>query len=651
MPKLTVFTEDTQRNIPFSPGSSLREILDAAGLGVRSGCRGNGACGLCLVRVEAGNVSGLTENERLNLSSEQIDQDFRLACQLMPENDLSVRIIKSESISGRRDLTLNQLLFSPYLFETFIKLAQYIVRIKSQQDIWDHLGKFITTYFRVDWIAFVQRDPVNGISVHHCMPPDAVVAKHILTDDVRTLITDVLDSGFLASQVILTPAPSMTVFLPIVEEYEQERAIVIGHRSADPLSKELLNIYLAIAGLAGTTFGRLRNERELNRHRAHLEELVKERTMELAEAKRQNELILHSVGEGICGMDLDGKITFVNPSAAKIIGWDPDKLIGRNAHATFHHTRPDGCCYPVGECPVRSAIPNGNAKHIANENFLRRDGSRFPVECMTTPIIDEGGGVIGSVMVFRDITERKRAEEEIRLLNEELKRNLRELDTANKELEAFSYSVSHDLRSPLRSVTGFSQVLLDDYAERLDDEGRHLLDRIIAGGRRMEQLISDLLNLSRVSRSEMRCEQVDLSAMAWKIAEEFRIMEPERKVEFGIADGLIVTGDGHLLYQVIENLLSNAWKFTEKRDTARIEFGLLQRGGERIYFLRDNGAGFDMAYADKLFNPFQRLHRASEYSGTGIGLATVKRIVGRHGGRVWIEGEVEKGSTVYFTLP
>jgi PAS domain S-box-containing protein len=305
---------------------------------------------------------------------------------------------------------MNDFLYDkPQMFEAFIKSAQYFVRLKTQQDVWAHLGKFIMTYFPADWIAFVQVNSDKAVSIHHCTLPEEVAAQRILKDEVHTIIADVLDSGFLASQVILTPVPSMTVFLPIVEEYQTEKVMLIGHKTADPVPNELLNIYLAIAGLAGTTCERLHSERELNRHRAQLEDLVKERTAELAKAKRQNELILHSVREGICGLDLDGRITFVNQSAAQILGWDPAELIGREAHSTFHHTQKNGCPYPVEECPVHSALTNGCTNYATEEAFLRKGGTPFPVEFTTAPIIEDGN-IVGAVIVFRDITERKLAE-------------------------------------------------------------------------------------------------------------------------------------------------------------------------------------------------------------------------------------------------
>jgi signal transduction histidine kinase len=235
--------------------------------------------------------------------------------------------------------------------------------------------------------------------------------------------------------------------------------------------------------------------------------------------------------------------------------------------------------------------------------------------------------------------------------NRDLEETNRELESTNRELEAFSYSVSHDLRAPLRSIEGFSQILLEDHAGELDEGGRHYLGRVRAASRRMALLIDDLLDLSRVTRSTLEKQTVNLSAQAREIAAEIRKSQPEREVEFVIADGLTANGDARLLRLALENLLSNAWKFTSREDRARIEFGSVsQDGGGRAYYVRDTGVGFDEAYAGKLFGAFQRLHKAEEFEGTGIGLATVQRIVHRHGGRVWAEGEVGEGATFFFTL-
>jgi light-regulated signal transduction histidine kinase (bacteriophytochrome) len=250
-----------------------------------------------------------------------------------------------------------------------------------------------------------------------------------------------------------------------------------------------------------------------------------------------------------------------------------------------------------------------------------------------------------------EIVERQEAEQAIQSLNEGLQRAIIELQAVNKELEAFCYSVSHDLRAPLRGIDGFSQALLEDYFDLLDTTGQDYVRRIRGATHRMGQLIDDLLNLSRVTRSEIHMETVDLSLLASNICTELQQNNLERQVEFEIQTGLLAQGDAHLLQVILENLLNNAWKFTSKHAQARIEFGaMLTESGVPAYFVRDDGAGFDMTYAKKLFAPFQRLHGMNEFPGNGIGLATVQRIVYRHGGRVWAEGTVEQGATFYFTL-
>lgn len=254
-----------------------------------------------------------------------------------------------------------------------------------------------------------------------------------------------------------------------------------------------------------------------------------------------------------------------------------------------------------------------------------------------------------------EVTERKRAENSIRILNEDLERRVKQrteqLELSNKELEAFAYSVSHDLRAPLRGIDGFSNILLAEHMASLNPEGRQLLQRVRNAAQRMAGLIDDLLKLSRITRSQLTREDVDLTALANEVAEALTIQQPERKVHLTIAPNLHASGDRNLLRVVFENLFGNAWKFTSKRPDAHVEFGVDTHQPEPVYFVRDNGAGFDMDHVGQLFNPFQRLHNATEFPGTGIGLATVQRAINKHGGRIWAHAEVDKGATIYFTLP
>lgn len=259
-----------------------------------------------------------------------------------------------------------------------------------------------------------------------------------------------------------------------------------------------------------------------------------------------------------------------------------------------------------------------------------------------------------NLKLAEEVTERIRNEEEVTRLNAELESRVRhrtaQLEAANQELEAFCYSVSHDLRSPLRAIDGFSQALIEDLPEIIPEEGLRYLDRIRSSVQRMGQLIEDLLNLSRVSRGTLEQQTADLSAIAKQVVSDLRQRDPDRRVDVSVWDGMSTLGDARLLRAMFENLIGNAWKFTSRTENAQIEIGAL-RDRERVtYFVRDNGAGFDMAYADKLFGAFQRLHSANEFQGTGIGLATVQRIVHRHGGRIWADARVGAGAVFFFTL-
>lgn len=276
------------------------------------------------------------------------------------------------------------------------------------------------------------------------------------------------------------------------------------------------------------------------------------------------------------------------------------------------------------------------------------------LDVMLTPLKsgEPGEGYLSHV---QDITEQKRLGKSILRLNADLEKRVEErtaeLKAANLELDAFSYAVSHDLRAPLRALDGFSGILLSEYRDLLDDNGRHYIERIQKSVIQMNTLVTDLLNLSRLARMESKCRNTNISLLAQQVAGKLKSGGNGRKVEWRIAPGIEVYGDPNLLTIALDNLLGNAWKYSSRHECALIEFGVLEQDKERILFVRDNGVGFDMSYAGRLFTPFQRLHSAQEFPGSGIGLTTVKRIIARHGGRIWAESEVDKGATFFFTMP
>ncbi len=300
----------------------------------------------------------------------------------------------------------------------------------------------------------------------------------------------------------------------------------------------------------------------------------------------------------------------------------------------------------------RAVIATGQKQVIPLETIHLMNGTVRYFNIIKIPF--KFGDTPAALGVATDITEREQARLELAKLNEDLEERVRqrtaELEAANKELESFSYSVSHDLRSPLRGVDGWSLALLEDYNDILDEQAKGYLNQVRAEIQRMSVLIDDMLKLSRLSRDEMHRVSVDCTDLAMSFVERLNAASPERRTEWRIAQGVTTTADRNLLRQVFQNLIENAWKFTAKNETALIEFGVTEVEGEKSYFVKDNGAGFDMAYSAKLFGAFQRLHRVADYPGTGVGLATVQRIARRHGGRVWAEGVVGEGATFWFTL-
>jgi PAS domain S-box-containing protein len=345
--------------------------------------------------------------------------------------------------------------------------------------------------------------------------------------------------------------------------------------------------------------------------------------------------------------NLDHQIIFWNTGAEKMYGWRSEEAVGKFANELLQTE------FPIPLERIKAQVFarghwEGELVHTT------RDGRSITLASTWVLHKDKDDKPKAFLQINNEITERKTAEGEIRRLNTELELRVEQrtaqLIAVNKELEAFSYSVSHDLRAPLRHINGFSRALMEDYAGTLDDVGNGYLNEICDASREMSKMIDDVLKLARVARSEMKDEPVDLTAMAEEVAADLRNLSPEHEVSFNVEPGMQVSGDKRLLQFVLANLIGNAWKFTTIRDLAVIEFGANESEGETVFFIKDNGSGFDMCYANKLFGAFQRLHSAEEFEGTGVGLATVKRIIERHGGRVWADAEPDKGATFYFTI-
>jgi PAS domain S-box-containing protein len=362
--------------------------------------------------------------------------------------------------------------------------------------------------------------------------------------------------------------------------------------------------------------------------------------------------IVNSAMDAIITVDVSQRIVQMNPAAEAMFGAPARDLLGEHI---------DRCVPSRYREQHRKHVTDFGAKadhsgQIHGQGVvygLRANGEEFPIEGSISHMEIEGNPFY--TVILRDLSERLKTEEQMRVMNVELERRVAErtaeLEATNRELEAFNYSVSHDLRAPLRAVEGFSAILLEKYRDQVDEEGAECLRHVHGGTLRMGRLIEDLLSLSRVTQTAMHVRGVDLTRMAEAVLEELRLRDPGRVVRATVAPGMVARGDENQLRIVLENLIGNAWKFTSRVKEPRIHVGSEIVGSGTVYYVRDNGAGFDMAYADKLFGAFQRLHSVAEFEGTGIGLATVQRIIHRHHGEVWAEARENEGATFFFSLP
>ncbi|MBI2385831.1 MAG: PAS domain S-box protein [Elusimicrobia bacterium] len=377
---------------------------------------------------------------------------------------------------------------------------------------------------------------------------------------------------------------------------------------------------------------------------------IQRRDAALRDSRQRLALLVESTPLGVIVWDPDFRVLEWNPAAERIFGYPPGEASGKEGTFILSERTWTTQVKAVWE----DLLARRGGSRFTNEN-VAKDGRTIICDWYNTPLVGAGDKVIAVASMVDDVTERKRAQDELRSLTDQLERRVAErtaeLLALNKELETFCYSVSHDLRAPLRAINGFSSLLLANYSGRLDAEGKDHLARTAAAARRMSEIIDDLLDLSRVTRTAMRPVPVDLGALARDIAGQLQAREPERRVDVVIDAGAPALGDPSLLRLLLENLLSNAWKFTSRTAAPRVEVRARREGGRTVYSVRDNGAGFDPAYADKLFKPFSRLHTEGEFAGTGVGLATAARIIERHGGRIWAEGAVGLGAAFHFILP
>ena len=382
--------------------------------------------------------------------------------------------------------------------------------------------------------------------------------------------------------------------------------------------------------------------------------VLKRRKVEAALRKSEERYrdIFERAVEGFFQSTPNGRFLSVNPSFARILGYDsPEEVVSTIVNI------PEQMYIDASERDFfkRTMEESGSVVKGFEHNLRRKDGTGIWVSTNARAVSAPDGTILYYEGTSEDVTSRKLAEQEIRRLNEDLEARVRErtaqLEAANRELEAFSYSVSHDLRAPLRAIDGYTRILAEDYAPLLDAEGLRVCAVVQDNARRMGHLIDDLLTFSRLSRSEMQSSPIDMEVLVNSVFHELTTPEERERIDFSVGPLPKARGDAGLIRQIWTNLIANALKFSSKQDRAKIEIASEAGDGERVYRIRDNGAGFDMRYVQKLFGVFQRLHSEREFEGTGVGLAIVQRVIHRHGGRVWAEGEIEKGATFFFALP
>lgn len=461
------------------------------------------------------------------------------------------------------------------------------------------------------------------------------------------------------AQAFSARAERMTECRTIIQQMAEEEGRLLSLRNEElrASSKTTLILILGGAGLAVimTCFAAFLTNRELTqrelaeKNARQLNQVLERRAAEMQVVNRELEgfhtLVEQVKDYAIIQLDPAGNILSWNAGAQKIEGYSAEEIIGKH-FSQFYPA--DAVASGKPALQLQKAITEGS---IEDEGWrVRKDGSRFYASVVLTALRNPDGALRGFSKVTRDITERKQTEENLRKQAIELARTNTDLAATNHELEAFTYSVSHDLRAPLRQLDGFSRILLEEFGSQLPTDAKHYLTRVREGATNMGRLIDDLLDFSRIGRKELTLQASGIASIVNGVVEDLHSETEGRAIEWRIGELPFVECDPNLMKQVFANLLSNALKYSRPRQTAIIEVGQVASKGARVFFVRDNGVGFSMRHADKLFGVFQRLHRQEDFEGTGIGLATVQRVIHKHGGRIWAEAEMDKGATFYFTL-
>jgi PAS domain S-box-containing protein len=494
---------------------------------------------------------------------------------------------------------------------------------------------------------------------------DAIIGK--TTDGIITSWNKSAENiyGYSADEIIgrhvtvIAPPSRHTEIYELLEKVSKG-GTVVNHES-ERIRKDgsLFNVALTLSPIkdaSGKITGistiarditeKKRLEEELRQLNTELEQRVQNRTRELSASEERMRLFFERQLVGMAITSPEKGWVKVNDKICEMMGYSPEELARLSwAEMTYpEDLAPD-------EAQFKRLLNGEIDSYTLEKRFVRKDGSIVFTNLSVGCVRRADQSVDYVLALLEDITEQKSAEESIKKLNDELQLRAKALEGANQELESFSYSVSHDLRTPLRAIDGFSHILLEDYADKLDDEGKRLLNIVRDNTSRMGQLIDDILKFSRTGRLELSFTEINMEKLAHEVFEELQPSDTDSKLQLEVEPIPPVTGDSAMMRQVFVNLLSNAIKFSRPRETARIKVGGSIEGNEAIYYVKDNGVGFDMQYVDKLFGVFQRLHGVTEFEGTGIGLAIVKRIITRHGGRVWAEGKVNEDATIYFALP